>query len=202
MHGKAATIFYSLASFVMFTALFAMQNSSIPEVSMLQQKIQNDFVVAWQQTVGDQPMFEDFGLVFDSVSEFYQQSAVAGIALVQDQASDRDLVFIYTRAYEQVLMTFHPAPALPVAAVTPEMIPTNFMTEPSIGNIVPEIAPAQLAQEAPAEAGMVSGISQGAVNEVMPWVTMRDNLTGQLYCVALYNGELNKYLGTCRYDYH
>ena len=35
-----------------------------------------------------------------------------------------------------------------------------------------------------------------------PWVTMRDALTGQYYCLAVYNGEVNKYLGPCKFDYH
>ncbi len=192
MHGKAATIFYSLASFVMFTALFAMQNSAIPEVAALQDNIQHQFSVALVQTIGDGPVFDDLALVFDSISEFYQESAAASLALVQDEASDRDLVFIYTRAYEQVLLAFHPPPAMPVGAATTEITADNFMTEPAISNIIPETTP---------EVGVVSGLSNEAVNEVMPWVTMRDNLTGQLYCVALYNGELNKYLGACRYDY-
>lgn len=192
MHGKPATIFYSLASFVMFTALFVMQNSSIPEVAALQDTIQHEFSVALVQTIGDGPVFDDLILVFDSISEFYQESAIASISLVQDQASDRDLAFIYTQAYEQVLLAFHPPPAMPAGAATTETTADNFMTEPAISNIIPE---------APPEAGAVSGLSNEAVNEVVPWVTMRDNLTGQLYCVALYNGELNKYLGACRYDY-
>jgi len=35
-----------------------------------------------------------------------------------------------------------------------------------------------------------------------PWVTLKDNLTGQKYCVAIYNNEVNKYLGECKYDYY
>ncbi len=194
MHGKAATIFYSLASFVMFMALFVMQNSAIPEVAVLQDTIQHEFSVAFIQTIGDGPMFEDVALVFDSITEFYRQSAEASVALIQDEASDRDLAFIYGQAYHQVVLAFHPAPAVPVTAAGPEVIADNFMTEPAISNILPA------AEELPV--GAIAGISTEPVNTQMPWVTMKDNLTGQIYCVALYNGELNKYLGACRYDYH
>jgi hypothetical protein len=51
-------------------------------------------------------------------------------------------------------------------------------------------------------AGAMVGITGPVNNPQMPWVTLTDNLTGQNYCVAIYNDTINKYLGECRYDYH
>jgi len=63
-----------------------------------------------------------------------------------------------------------------------------------------------IAQSGNVNEGLVAGASlsekeQPVNNQAQPWVTMQDNMTGQLYCLAIYDGEVNKYLGPCKYDY-
>ncbi len=56
-----------------------------------------------------------------------------------------------------------------------------------------------------APTGSVAGLSinsvEAANSRQKPWVTLEDNLTGQKYCVAIYNSTVNKYLGECDADY-
>jgi hypothetical protein len=50
------------------------------------------------------------------------------------------------------------------------------------------------------EEGRVAGASVS--KRLMPpnWSTLTDNITGQQYCIALFNGEVSKYAGECKYD--
>lgn len=199
MYGRLATIYYGIGSFVLFTAFFVMQPSNVPEVASLQENIQHNFTIAFWQTVGDQPMFDDVLLVYESVSQFYAMSADSVIAMMQQPEVDQDLAYIYGSVFNQLMAIFeNPSPpASPVVAgiQTEAHLAESFMSEPAVYNIIPT--------QASASPGAVSGIRQTEpVNLDVPWVTIKDNFTGQLYCLAVYNGEVNKYMGPCKYDYH
>ena len=186
----------------MLLAVFVLQKSPHAEVAMLQDQMMGQFAVAWQEVIGDQPYFDDVALIFNSTGEFYVQSANATIALFEHGVTDHELAFIASGVY-------HNISAAVVRVVIGEeqseesnvlaSIGSEFMSEPAILNIVPAnpyLSGLTVSQ------GEVAGEVIAPVNAETPWVTIQDNFTGQIYCLAIYNNEVNKYLGPCKYDYH
>lgn len=171
-----------------------MKPSGILEVSALQAEMQSQFSVAFQQTLGDQPYFSEALAVIEGVNEFYNQAADSSIALFEDKQADAELAYIFGATYHKL-----------VSVVSGYVKSANSATlaqeEP-----LPITPPADLAVTEPAEDyyGAVSGalLDVSPVNLEKPWVTIQDNSTGQLYCLAIYDGEVNKYLGPCKDDYH
>ncbi len=197
MYGKAASIFYGLSSFLLLTGLFIMSESQTPEVLRMQSQIKYEFSVAWQQTWGDQPYFDELIAVIEGVDAFYAQATDQTIALLEDNTgSDQDFAFVIAAVYNNFAQSFKTEDDKTLAVVqeVPMIDPQTFMSEEPLRNIVPE--------------GSVAGVHEifefntEPVNSGQPWVTVRDNNTGQLYCLAIYNGEVNKYLGECKYDYY
>ncbi|OGE88064.1 MAG: hypothetical protein A3J07_01700 [Candidatus Doudnabacteria bacterium RIFCSPLOWO2_02_FULL_49_13] len=190
MTQAAEKLFYGLAGFILLTALFVLQPTNRTELAALQDEMTGRLSVAWQQTMGDGPYFDNLILVFDSINEFYGQAGNASLALLEHGVGDRDLAVIGRNFYHELAFSLsHLADSGQILAAIPSGI--EFMSEPPIYNIVPVAA----------NSGAVAGALVEPVNGDLPWVTMRDNLTGQLYCIAIYNSEVNKYLGPCKYDY-
>lgn len=196
MHPKALAIFYALSIFVLGTALFVLQPSQKPEVAELQGVIKQQISIAWQQTWGDRPFLAEVGDVYDGIAEFYNQSSNATVALLAAPDSDRDIAFVLQAVYSDFADVFRDSPSSVAEAPQP-ILPEKFMTESPIYNIVPSTTTAAVTA-----VGSVSGAVAEPVNAPNSWVTIQDNFTGQLYCLAVYNGEVNKYLGACRNDYH
>lgn len=174
-------IFYALAIFVFGTGLFLFQPSNVPEVSMLQSQVKLQLNQAWQPIIGDQPYFDDLTFIYDSINAFYDQATSAMITLLEPQSSDQDIAFMFGQTYHLIANS---------ASIADKN--DKFMIEPPIYNIAPVVA------------GSVSGIvTESPANKNNSWITIQDNFTGQLYCVAIYNSEINKYLGACQRDgYH
>lgn len=204
MYSRVQTIFWGLSIFLLSAGLFLLQPSKIPETTVLQDQIQHQFIVAWQQTIGDQPYFDDFGLIYDGVTAFYSQSASATISLIRQPESDAALAYIFKTTYQDFVVAIKGAQlSQKLAQTDPQVLPPGkFMTEQAIYNIVPE----QKQEARIKNQGQVAGVSVQSGNPVnsvtQPWVTIQDNFTGQIYCLAVYNGDVNKYLGPCKYDYH
>ena len=59
MYGKAQKLFYILAGFLLLTGFFVLKPNSSIEITSLQNEIKHEFSVAWIQTIGDQPYFDD-----------------------------------------------------------------------------------------------------------------------------------------------
>jgi|GEM_PF-2950914 hypothetical protein len=211
MYYKAQAIYYTLAMFLAGTALFVMQPTHISEVTALQDNIKQQFSIAWQQTVGDGPWFDDVALVYDSIDNFYNQTSTTMIGMLQDRGTDADIVHIYAQVYRDFAAMFgqHSSPAVAGAAVDAYIskplppMPADFMSEEPLYNLIPEKVNSK--QET-VSSGTVSGtsvsISQPVNSMDQPWVTLQDAATGQEYCVAVYNSAVNKYLGACKNDYH
>ncbi len=195
MSTRATSLFYALSAFVLFTALFVMKPSGVPEVGMLQNEMKAEFSVAFQQTMGDQPYFPEVLAVVEGVSDFYTQAADASIALFEDKQADAEIGHIFAATYRTL--------ANSLSAYVPGISGSSLAQ--GIPPEEPELN-ADLAVTEPADepSGAVSGVSLDVVpvNLEQPWVTIQDNSTTQLYCLAIYNGEVNKYLGPCKNDYH
>lgn len=194
MYSRVETIFWGLGIFLLSAGLFLLQPSKIPETTALQDQVQHQFIMAWQQTIGDQPYFDDLSIIYDGVSSFYNQAAIYAVSLIRQPESDAALAYVFKTTYQNFAVAFDKIKiGHKLADVQLPAVPANkFMTEQAIMNIVP--------------GGQVAGASVQSGNPVnsvaQPWVTIQDNFTGQLYCLAVYNGDVNKYLGPCKYDYH
>jgi hypothetical protein len=143
-------------------------------------------------------------LVFDTVASFYDQSASATIALLSQPETDQDIIFVYSQVYQTFAKAFNPNYGNPSAIAYTEMpLPSeipNFMSEEPLYNLVPYREVVKTLQTTPVVAGTAVSVEVPVNSEELPWVTMSDNSTGQLYCVAIYNGTVNQYLGPCQRD--
>jgi hypothetical protein len=171
MHGKAQKLFYALSIFLLMTAIFILRPSEVPEVTSLQKQMKQQFSIAWQQTMGDASYFDGLDNVYRGVQGFYIQAADSTIALLAQPDRDAEIYYVFGRTY-QILADVFKDPAPTVAVSKPQVSEERVLgvSEPSVM----------------------------AVNRKNSWVTMQDNSTGQLYCVAIYNSEVNKYLGPCK----
>lgn len=171
-----------------------MKPSGVEEVGMLQDEMQTQFAIAFQQTMGDQPYFSEALLVIEGVSDFYNQAAVSSIALFEDKQADAELAYVFGATYNKLVS-----------------VVSSYVKSGSIVNIAqkeplpaPPVADLVVTEPVRDYYGAVSGalLDVSPVNLEKPWVNIQDNFTGQLYCLAIYNGEVNKYLGSCKDNYH
>lgn len=191
MYYRAEKTFNILASFLLITAVFVLAPSAHEETTALQNDIKAQFSRAWVQTIGDQPFFSEIGLIYDGVQNFYAQAADSTVALIKHEEADRDLALLFQGIFSEfksAALAYLPAPQAVVTQLDPMM--------ETVIEEVPRLT---------APAGMVSGevIQAPAIaNTHRAWVTIQDNMTGQLYCLAIYNGEVNKYIGECVDEYY
>jgi hypothetical protein len=205
MNKFAMSIYYSLAFVVVGATSFVLSPSDVPEMTKWQDGVKQEFMVAFQQTVGDQPWFSEFELVFDSVNQFYTDSTDAVVALLNDAEADEDIIYVFGQVYQSFAKAINQNKGSDLAYENLSLppMPSNFMAEESIYNIVPYRT---IVKTIDATSGQVAGANseeQVPVNSPkQPWVTIEDNSTGQLYCLAVYNGTVNNYLGACKNDYY
>ncbi len=209
MYQKAESIYYGLATFVLGTALFVMQPSNLPDVAAWQQTVKQQIGTAIVQTFGDGPWFQEVGFIYDSTSAFYQKAASVTITMFDDPEANEDIAFVYTQVYKIFANALNTSTNHGFAYNDVQLpaIGPDFMTQEPIYNIVPYKEVVTTIDDKLTALGSVAGESVSIdkpVNSIsMPWVTIRDNSTGQLYCLAVYNGTVNQYLGPCKYDgYH
>jgi len=206
MNQKALSIYYALAIFVLGTALFVFYPSN-PETTAWQDGVKHQFSIAWKQTIGDQPVFSSVAYVYDGVSEFYTQSADVMMTMIDHPQSDADIYYVFHEVYVDFASIFQAQPHGNVAGVSTALNtatlpqPEDFMTQPAIYNLVPASEPVTTSvQPAISGSSMVTGQPVNSTDN--PWITVQDNATGQLYCLAVYDGTVNKYLGACKNDYY
>lgn len=202
MHTSAEKIFYSLSIFLLGTGLFLLKPTPVAETSTLQAQFQHEFSIAWQETIGDQPVFDELALIYEGISDFYSQAADSAVALIQQPEADRDIIYVYKTTYQIFAQAVSQIKEARVAEAEPVIEPEKFMTEAAVANIIPENSKQEAVNSKQGEVAGVSIEITEPANNQLPWVTLRDNFTGQLYCLAVYNGEVNKYLGACKLDYH
>ncbi|MBX4204882.1 MAG: hypothetical protein KW788_01680 [Candidatus Doudnabacteria bacterium] len=208
MYWFAEKLFYTLSAVVLGSAFFVIQPTQRAEVAAFQHEVRQQFAVASHQVFGDEPLMVDSTkLVVSSVYEFYMRSADAFIALTTPSASQNDLNIIIADVYNKITTSLdnrerQAAPQVlgietvetQTIEVQPLILP-NFMQEEPVMDIVPS--------HREVTAHPIIQASHPAVNDHgMPWVDLRDNQTGQIYCVAIYNAEVNRYLGPCIDEYH
>lgn len=198
---KAKQLFYATSSLVITIGLFLVLPFGFGQVGEFKADVNNQFTTALQQTMGDQPFIvDDLGLVWSSINNFYDQSADATLALLEPGSSEDDLVRVVRNVYTTFTTIASEFEQARIERVAGEEVINqitnnryqnleNFMAGEPLYNIVPD--------------GAIAGeyiVAGEPLNTDNPWVTMQDNITGQLYCVAIFNNEVNKYLGPCKYD--
>ncbi|OGE73699.1 MAG: hypothetical protein A3I07_02000 [Candidatus Doudnabacteria bacterium RIFCSPLOWO2_02_FULL_42_9] len=187
MYAQAKPIYYGLAAIVVSTAFFLFVPLSNPEVASVQQDMVQRLDIGWQQTIGDRAWFEEVFFIYDTVQNFYTQSADATIAFLEDSEADADIYFVWGSVYQIFADVFDQSDSnlahgpLPSAETVP-----NFMTEEPLYNLIPYREVVKTI-----ETPVVAGSATGA------WRTIIDGVTGQSYCLAIFNGEVNQYVGTC-----
>ena len=208
MYGRLEQIYYVLAAVVLTAGLFVLTESKIAEVTAFQNEIKTEFKIAFLQTIGDQPVLADVELIAGGVNDFYVQAADELIAMFSQPETDQDVIYVFGRVYNTFAQAVHQIRAGEVATQNDPMIAANFMTEPPVYNIVPENwhTPETFSVTQPKIAGVSTYkpeiLAYPQANVGLPWVTLKDNVTGELYCTAIYNGEVNKYVGPCKDEYH
>ena len=180
--------------------MFVMQPHQAAPVAAWQGQVKTALSIAWQQTWGDQPVLTAPAEVVSGVAEFYNQSSLALADLLEDSDADADLSLLAQNTYLQLQVAIQRvSPHTAKAPVQTALAPGEFMTQPPLYDILPSARPAAAATAA------VAGLSLPSaqpVNLNNPWFTAQDAVTGQKYCLAIYNGEVNKYIGACKNDYY
>jgi hypothetical protein len=202
MYQKALSIYYALVMFVLGTAFLVMQPMPNDHVTFWQQDMHQQFSKAFIQTIGDGPWFEDLELVLDGIATFYDQAADSMIALMGDRETDADIVQIFAKVYEELSLAINQEGSVSGISYESISLPLpndDFMTEDAIYNIVPY---REIVKTIDSEVSTSAQVQKAVNSASNPWVTIKDNLTGQLYCLAVYNGTVNQYIGSCENGYY
>lgn len=205
MGGWAEKLFYTLSAVVLGSAFFVLQPNPHPEVALFQNQVKNEFVFATTQVIGDQPIFGSVEIVISAVHEFYFRSAEVMITLLTPPPSTEDTMWIAGEVYDKFAMAFTTGILKPqvlgVENKETVYVPENFMIEEPIINIIPPQA-LFVHEQQPVVLSASTETTHAVNDDGYPWVNLRDNSTGQVYCVAIFNSEVNRYLGPCKNDYH
>jgi hypothetical protein len=187
MYAKAQPIYYGLATLVVSTALFLAVPFNQPEVLTIQKDMVERLSIGWQQTMGDKPWFSEVSFIFDATNDFYTQAAAVTYISLSDPEATAEINYVYGRVYQIFAQSFTKNSTLAENALPMPKIGEDFMTEEPLYNLIPYREVVKTI-ETPTVAGVAT---------VGPWNTITDAITGQSYCLAIYNGEVNQYLGTC-----
>lgn len=216
-------IFYFLSAVVLTSAGFVLTPSTNQNVVDFQKLVKEEFVTATIQVFGDQPVFDESIFVIETITEFYHRSADEMIILLtpthgEDEAMNKVAINVYSGLKVALNPKTYASPSQ-IGSLSgtfgyskPEVLGSettsplsfdlvisgNFMEEAAIYNIVPEDWVASSSQTQAVD--LAQDQSTEAVVSAT-WVSMKDGVTGQVYCVGIFNSEVNRYLGSCKNDY-
>jgi len=232
MYHKVEQTFYILSAMALMGIMFVFAPSTSKEVADFQQQILGQTEIAFKQVLGDTNLLEPLELVWSGIDDFYLAASEETLAMIPvvevpdsvhlafQKATTASVAFI-AKGLENVLP---PQPVErnlsqaedPIYNIVPPFIdndqdvyalrevpplPISTMVVPS-----QEMAAVEDVITTVVGSGTVAGeyieLEQPVNDAARPWVTLQDNMTGQTYCVAIYNNEVNKYLGECKRDYY
>jgi hypothetical protein len=212
MYSFSEKTFYVLSSLALMSALFVITPNANAQVSNFQSEIGMRFQIAAIQVFGDQPILNDVKGIVYGVNDFYQQSADAMLALLTPTSADKDMNQIIAQTYTNLKLSFNTFKLTPQIAgtfttkestlepkvsISDEAFPSNFMQDPPVYNLLPEGITPKISYSADV-ASTETNLPQVSTAS---WTNMRDSVTGQVYCVAIFNAEVNRYIGPCKNDY-
>lgn len=211
----AEKIFYGFSMVVALAAMFVMTPVANTEVASFQSEVKNEIGIAWVQTFGDQPVFDEVRFVIESVNEFYVQSADAMIALLEPTVAEEDmnnmlaaLATEFKVAYVGLVTNTWNEPKVASSNVeevsAPVLINENFMLEKPVANILPDevLATWEALESMSRPVELAKSEDNKLAVAASTWVNLKDGMTGQIYCVGIFNASVNQYLGPCKNDYY
>ena len=187
-------IYYTLSIALLGALLFIARPSSNPVAENLRNEISNQFNLAFLQVVQPQSVLEDVENVVLAVNEFYNQSAEATIALLNPIASNKVLELAVDRAYTGLTSVFLKYHSLVKPTFASSGISSNFFFHSK------SFERSENKDAFVNSPGLNKGFFYfGSENNTAQsnWTNLKDLVTGQIYCVAIFNSEINRYLGPC-----
>lgn len=192
-------------STLLLAVLFVLQPTDNSEMNIFKAEIKQQFAVAASELMGGESVAEPFAVVWSSVAAFYDESTTQAIALL-DNETFVQMALALMPSYKEDLRI----------ASTPVVARAILPTEDALLNIIPysenEIFLDPYFSEDLAympEGGRILGesIRVDAETKLEPtravpvvWTNLNDSITGEAYCVAIFNGTVNSYPGMCAKD--
>jgi hypothetical protein len=206
---RAEQLFYATSSLGLALAIFLLLPFGFGHVAQFKATVNEQLEKAFIQIIGDQPfLVDDLEIAWLGVNDFYNVSTDEMLVLLTPTKSEDDLFIIANEVSNQFAPVVVRLASLleRVGSVSGESTQNNqlripsdkFMQEESLMNIIPgEIFDMNPEPDILEEYMFI----EHPVNNNLPWVTLSDNITEELFCVAIYNNEVNKYQGPCKFDY-
>jgi hypothetical protein len=201
---------FGFLSALLLALLFILQPTSDKDLIVFQKEVHSQFAQATTELVAGESLVEPFAFIWSTVNSFYDQSANEALALIQPDEAFSDLVMSFIPSYHENLK------------VASAPFVTNLPHEEPIYNIVPMndaealLDPYFSHDLLTTEGGVVAGESIDISREpfdgdtqvdnlennnvaLVPvtWVTINDSITGAPNCVAIFDGTVNTYPGSC-----
>ncbi|MGE5392615.1 MAG: hypothetical protein ACM3NH_02630 [Candidatus Saccharibacteria bacterium] len=210
MYRRAEQIFYASAIAILMAALFVIHPGRSMAVADLQDRMFSDAGLAVVQLIGDEPLFEGVSDLWAGVTGFYGEAADSMLALLAPTESEYRLASSVREgvgSMREFALAYRTASGSSgISNDLPETIASNIepIGEP-LYNIVPDKNAGSIAWDMPKKSPepKVAGV---AIVKPVPagqsWVTIEDAITRQKDCLAVYNGEVNIYLGECHYEFN
>ena len=186
-------LYFSLLGGVLLPTFFLMNSYDNPDLAFYTEPVMEQIEQAVQMALGDESLLAEFKEVYDGVAAFYNVSADTTLAAldyeapVDHYAINLDIAYDYYR-YDKLSGS--------VLGTSWEEETVQLVLAEDIIFEDPEIA-----DDVHPSYGTIEYDELNALNsEELPWVTIKDNVTGDYYCVAVFAGEINQYDGKCKYD--
>jgi hypothetical protein len=216
MYKKVEQFFYFMSAGFLLLIMFALHPSNVKATSDFQDKVVGEVSIVWNDLMDGYRPWEEVAFIWNGVSTFFDESANQTIALLQPTEMPNEVRYAIDHVAFATAELFDfraPIENAPVnVAVTTISHPSAREVVLSFEELYEEMM--QLEEELmfdeqsailetkPQVAGVETSFSEPVNSKERPWVTLTDNITGQEYCVSIYNSEVNKYLGECKYDYY
>ncbi len=232
MYNRVEQTYYLFSAIALLGVMFVFAPASTKEMANFQTEILNQTEMAINQVLGDINVVEPLQMVYLAVSDFYNASSEETLAMIPSvevpeyvNVAFQKATVATTKFFAKGLENVLPAPELaivpssevalaPLYNIVPPFTETNIeaynVQAPELAVTTEVFSTQELVDIEEISQAQVQGFVAGTyvdleqpVNDMSrPWVTLQDNMTGQTYCVAIYNNEVNKYLGECKRDYY
>jgi hypothetical protein len=188
-------VFLSIA---LMAVLFVMQPTDDKDMQAFKSEVQDMFVTAAHQVMGDQSVVEPFAFVWTVTQDFYGQSADQALALLKPDDSLVELALMFDGEYLldkemiQAPVITRAASEEPVQLVALQHNETEDLLDP---NFDEDLAYVEDFGGRVAGESITTGEPQPT--QTAEWVELHDSITGEAYCVAVFFGAINSYMGPC-----
>ncbi len=192
---------FVLLGMLLMAALFVMQPTNQPELAKFQSDVKSKLVTATQQVFGSQDYSEPFALIWATTENFYNGATDEAIALLQPDEAFMSLALSFDADYNAAVasnptvLALVPRNEAPLYGIVPTGNP-EALIEPSFND--------DAAYYHSEFGGVVAGTSIELSDEGIiegphkaTWLDLKDSITGDAYCVAIFDGTVNTYPGTC-----